>query len=49
VQLPFPPPFNFLDFACLYLVLLELVVLALPRKLANRILEMLFPILRRPF
>jgi hypothetical protein len=29
-------------------VVLESVLLALPRKIANRILETLFPILRRP-
>jgi hypothetical protein len=43
-----PPPFNFFDFVCLYVVVLESVLLALPRKIANRILETLFPILRRP-
>jgi hypothetical protein len=41
------PPFNFFDFACLYVVVLELVLLALPRKIGNRILETLFPALRR--
>ena len=43
-----PPPFNFFDFVCLYFVFLESVLLALPHKIANRILEILFPILRRP-
>ena len=43
-----PPPFNFFDFVCLYLVVLESVLLALPCKIANQILETLFPILRRP-
>ena len=42
-----PPPFNFFDFLCLYLVLLEFILLALPRKISNRILETLFPILHR--
>ena len=55
MQLPLPPPgfvpvpapFNFWDFLCLYLVLLEVVVLALPRRISDRVLEALFPILRR--
>jgi hypothetical protein len=55
VQLPAPPlppgfvplPFNFFDLMCLYLVLIELVLLALPRKIGKQILEVLFPALRR--
>jgi hypothetical protein len=43
-----PPPFNFFDFVCLYIAGLELVMLALPRKISNRILETLFSILPRP-
>ena len=43
-----PPPFDFFFFAMLYGLFLELVLLALPRKWRNRILETLFPILRRP-
>jgi hypothetical protein len=31
----------------LYVLFVEIVLLALPRKLGNRILETLFPILRR--
>jgi len=31
---------------CLYVMFLELVLLALPRKIGKRILETLFPILR---
>jgi hypothetical protein len=31
----------------LYVLLVEIVLLALPHKIANRILETLFPILRR--
>jgi len=55
-QLPFqpplppgfvPPPSGFLEFVMLYVLFLEIVLRALPRKLANRILEILFPILRR--
>jgi hypothetical protein len=52
VQTPFPPPgfvpppFNFFDFVCLYVALIELIVLALPRKIRCWILETLFPILR---
>jgi hypothetical protein len=41
------PPFNWFDFLCLYFVLVELMLLALPRKIGNEILETLFPILRR--
>jgi hypothetical protein len=42
-----PPPFNFFDFVCLYLVILELVLLAMPRRWSHQIMEVLFPILRR--
>jgi len=42
-----PPPFNLFDFLCLYLVLLGLVLLALPRRWTKRILDVLFPALRR--
>jgi len=31
----------------LYVLFVEIVLLALPRKLSNRILEILFPLLRR--
>jgi hypothetical protein len=37
-----------LDFISLYVLALMWFLLALPRKTANRILEILFPILRRP-
>lgn len=36
-----------LDFVSLYVIALLWALLALPRKTANRILEILFPILRR--
>jgi len=42
-----PPPFNFFDFVCLYAIALELVLWVLPRKISKRIMETLFPILRR--
>ncbi len=42
-----PPPSGFLEFVMLYVLALQLVLLALPQKLGNRILETLFPILRR--
>jgi hypothetical protein len=42
-----PPPFNWFQFVMLYLVFLELVLLLLPRKIGKRILETLFPVLRR--
>jgi hypothetical protein len=41
------PPSGFLEFVMLYVVFVEIVLLALPRKLSNRVLETLFPILRR--
>jgi len=55
VQLPTPPlppdfvshPSGFLDFVMLYVLFVEIVLLALPRKWCNRILEILFPALRR--
>ena len=43
-----PPPMDMFGFLMFYLVVLELVLLALPRKIEKRILETLFPILRRP-
>jgi hypothetical protein len=42
-----PPPFNWFQFVMLYLVFLELILLLLPRKIGKRILQTLFPILRR--
>lgn len=36
------------DFVALYVIGLQWVLLALPRGVSNRILEILFPILRRP-
>ena len=42
-----PRPSRFLEFVMLYMLLVEVVLLALPRKISNRILETLFPILRR--
>lgn len=42
-----PPPFGFFEFVGLYLVILELVLLAMPRRWSYQILEVLFPILRR--
>jgi len=55
VQAPYPPlppgfvlpPSGFLEFVMLYLLFVEIVLLALPRKVGNRILETRFPILRR--
>jgi hypothetical protein len=56
VQLPFQPPLppgfippqsGLLEFVMFYVLFVETVLLALPRKLGNRILETLFPILRR--
>jgi hypothetical protein len=41
-----PPPMDIFGWVCLYVLLLELVLLALPRKIGKRILETLFPILR---
>jgi hypothetical protein len=54
-QLPLPPtppgndphPFGFFDFAMLYVVILQLTLLALSPRVSHRILETLFPILRR--
>ena len=37
-----------LDFVSVYVLGLLWVLLALPRKVGNRILETLFPIIRRP-
>jgi hypothetical protein len=42
-----PPPSGFLEFVMLYMLFVEIVLLALPRKWCNRILEILFPALRR--
>jgi len=42
-----PPPSGFLDFVMLYVLFVETVLLASPRRISNRILEVLFPILRR--
>jgi hypothetical protein len=54
-QLPLPPmppgneahPFGFFDFVMLYVVILQLTLLALSPRVSDRILEILFPILRR--
>jgi hypothetical protein len=43
-----PPPLDWFQFAMLYAAVLEVVVLACPRKIRIRILETLFPRLRRP-
>ena len=53
IQFPIPPgfeqpPFGLFDFVCFYAMTLEMVVLALPRKIGNWILETAFPILPRP-
>ena len=42
-----PPPFHFFAFMLTYLVVLELVLIALPGKLRNPILKALLPFLRR--
>ncbi len=42
-----PLPSRSLEFVMLYVLFVETVLLALPRKISNRILEILFPILRR--
>jgi len=42
-----PPQSGFLEFVMLYVLFVEIVLLALPRRISNRILETLFPILRR--
>ena len=55
LQLPLPPTpfgndpylFGFLDFVMLYVLILQLALLALPFRVSHRILETLFPILRR--
>ncbi len=56
MQLPFqptlppgfaPPPSGLLDFIMLYVLFVEIALLALPRKIGKRVLETLFPILRR--
>jgi hypothetical protein len=41
------PPSGFIGFVMLYVLFEEIVLLALPRTLSNRILETLFPALRR--
>ena len=55
MQLPVPPlppgfipsPSGLLEFVLLYVLFVEIVLLALPRRISNRILETLFPIFRR--
>jgi hypothetical protein len=47
VQLTIPPP-DFFDFVMLYALVLLWELLLLPRKISNRVLEALFPILRPP-
>jgi hypothetical protein len=55
MQIPAPPlppgfvrpPSGFLEFVMLHVLFLEIVLLVLPRRTSNRILEILFPILRR--
>ena len=42
-----PHPFGFFDFVMLYVVILQLTLLALSPQVTHRILEILFPILRR--
>ena len=42
-----PPPLDLFGFLGLFVVALELILSALPRKFRNRILETLFPGLRR--
>ena len=42
-----PPPSGFLEFVMLYVLFVEIVLLALPRRISNWILEILFPLLRR--
>jgi len=41
------PPFGFLEFVIIYVLFVAIVLLALPRRISNPILETLFPILRR--
>ena len=43
-----PPPLDAIGFAMFYLVVIELILIALPHKVRNRILETLLPFLRRP-
>jgi hypothetical protein len=43
-----PPPSGFLEFVMLYVLFVGIVLLSLPRRISNWILEVLFPILRRP-
>jgi len=40
------PPSGFLEFVMLYVLFVEIVLLALPRRIGNRTLEIMFPILR---
>lgn len=42
-----PPPMDVFAWVCLYVMFLELVLLAFPRNWSNRILEILLPGLRR--
>ena len=42
-----PPPSGFLEFMMLYALFVGIVLVALPQKLCNGILEKLFPIIRR--
>ncbi len=42
-----PPPMDAFGFAMFYLAVLELILIALPQKVSRRILEGLFPVLRR--
>jgi hypothetical protein len=56
MQLPTPPlppgfvpaPLDPFGFAMFYLVVIELILIALPGKVRNRVLEILLPFLRRP-
>jgi len=43
----FPPPSGLLDFVLLYLLFVEIMLLALPRKWGKWALETLFSVLRR--
>ena len=42
-----PPPSGVFEFVMLYVLFVEMVLLALPRTWSKRILEILFPALRR--
>jgi len=42
-----PPPSGLLEFVMLYVLFVELVLLALPREVSRRLLDTLFPVLRR--